>query len=165
MNKTSPLDFWIINEFQKDDLFTTHPFLSVEKDCWNLQTKSCRIHCVAIFFWYSEIIDCICLQLKIEFRSCASGCHWCGIFHCNWWKASIKRRLLFSSCRLFFLRAFSFHSWIQPVHNKLLPRKDMIWVTACMLDSSRRYFGRHQETALVSDIQSRMPISYVLVWK
>jgi len=34
--------------------------------------------------------------LKMEFRSCARGRQWCGIFHYHWWTASIKPRLLFS---------------------------------------------------------------------
>jgi len=38
----------------------------------------------------------VCLHLKMEFRSCARGRHWCGIFHYHWWTASIKPRLLFS---------------------------------------------------------------------
>ena len=32
----------------------------------------------------------------MEFRSCARGRQWCGIFHYHWWTASIKPRLLFS---------------------------------------------------------------------
>jgi len=51
-------------------------------------------HCVVILFWSSGTIDC--LHLKIEFRSCARGRPWCGIFHFHWWTASIKPRLLFS---------------------------------------------------------------------
>jgi len=38
----------------------------------------------------------VCLHLKMEFRSCARGRQWCGIFHYRWWTASIKPRLLFS---------------------------------------------------------------------
>jgi len=38
----------------------------------------------------------VCLHLKMEFRSCARGRQWCGIFHYHWWTASIKPRLLFS---------------------------------------------------------------------
>jgi len=38
----------------------------------------------------------VCLHLKMEFRSCARGLQWCGIFHYYWWTASIKPRLLFS---------------------------------------------------------------------
>jgi len=38
---------------------------------------------------------------------------WCGIFHYYWWTASIKPRLLCSSYRLRFLRAFPFLSWFQ----------------------------------------------------
>jgi len=30
-------------------------------------------HCVVIFFWSSEIMDCMLLIFKIEFRSCARG--------------------------------------------------------------------------------------------
>ena len=37
-----------------------------------------------------------CLHLKMEFRTCARGRQWCGIFHYHWWTASIKPRLLFS---------------------------------------------------------------------
>jgi len=31
-----------------------------------------------------------CLHLKMEFRSCARGCQWCGIIHYQWWTASIS---------------------------------------------------------------------------
>ena len=51
-----------------------------------------------------------CLHLKIEFRSCAKGRQWCGIFHYHWWTASIKPRLLFFPCRLCFLMDFPFIS-------------------------------------------------------
>ena len=36
---------------------------------------------VSLFCWSSGILDCIYLHLKIEFRSCAMGGQWCGIFH------------------------------------------------------------------------------------
>ena len=32
----------------------------------------------------------------MEFRSCARGRQWCGIFHYHWWTASIKPKLPFS---------------------------------------------------------------------
>ena len=56
--------------------------------------------------------NCICFHLKIEFRSCARRRHWCDIFHYHWCTASIKLRLLVSSCRLCFHGAFPFLSWI-----------------------------------------------------
>ena len=69
--------------------------------------------CGVILCWSSVIMDCICLHLEIELRACARWRQWCGIFHCHWWTASIKPRLLFSSCRLCFLRIFHFLSWIK----------------------------------------------------
>jgi len=33
-----------------------------------------------------------CFDVKIEFRSCARGCHWFGSVHYHWWTASIKTR-------------------------------------------------------------------------
>jgi len=62
----------------------------------------------------SWIVCCNSLQLKIEFRSCARGRQWCGIFHYYWWTVSIKSRLLFSPCRLCFLRTFSFFQLNSP---------------------------------------------------
>jgi len=54
-------------------------------------------------YWIGIAIDCICLHLKIEFRSCDRGRQWCGIFHCYWRTVWIKARLLFSSCWFCFL--------------------------------------------------------------
>ena len=55
-------------------------------------------HCVVIFSGPqgSWSVNVCCLPLKMEFRSCARGRQWCGIFHYHWWTASIKPRLLFS---------------------------------------------------------------------
>jgi len=60
-------------------------------------------HCVVLFFWSWNVC---CLHLK--FRSCARGCQCRGIYNFHWWKASIKPRLLFSLCKLCFLRTFPF---------------------------------------------------------
>jgi len=35
---------------------------------------------ISCIFWSSGIMDCICLHLEIEFRSCARGRQWCCIF-------------------------------------------------------------------------------------
>jgi len=43
-------------------------------------------HYVFIYFWSFEILNCM-VYLKIEFRSCARGLQWCGIFYNHWWTA------------------------------------------------------------------------------
>ena len=53
------------------------------------------LHCVVIFSGPQGPLT-VSIHLKMEFRSCARGCQWCGIFHYHWWTASIKLRLLFS---------------------------------------------------------------------
>jgi len=59
----------------------------------------CVLLC-SCFLLSSGSMGCICLHLKIAFRSCTRGRQWCGIFHYFWWTASIKQRLLFSLWRL-----------------------------------------------------------------
>ena len=49
-----------------------------------------------------------CFGLTIKFHSCASGCRWWSIFHYHGWTTSINLRLLYSPCRLWFLRNFPF---------------------------------------------------------
>jgi len=50
-----------------------------------------------------------CLHLKMEFRSCARGRHWCDIIHYYWWTAAIKPRLLFSPAD--YAEGFSFYQF------------------------------------------------------
>ena len=38
-------------------------------------------HCQVIFFRSPRIMGCISLHLKTEFRLCAKGRQWCGMFH------------------------------------------------------------------------------------
>jgi len=52
--------------------------------------------CSLIFLVLRDQWLYVCLHLKMEFRSCARGRQWCGIFHYHWWTASIKPRLLYS---------------------------------------------------------------------
>jgi len=60
---------------------------------FNFRTSSLCSH---IFLVLRDHRLYVCLHLKMEFRSCARGRQWCGIFHYHWWTASIKPRLLFS---------------------------------------------------------------------
>jgi len=54
------------------------------------------ILCSHIFLVLRDHWLYVCLQLKMEFRSCARGRQWCSIFRYHWWTASIKPRLQFS---------------------------------------------------------------------
>jgi len=54
---------------------------------------------------WSKITTICCFCLEIDFRLRARGGWCCGIFHNYWWTASIKP-LIFSPCKLCFLRTF-----------------------------------------------------------
>jgi len=88
-------------------------------------------HCVDIFFWSSGIMDCMfCLHLKIEFRSCARGRQWCGIFHYDWWTALIKRGFYFphadyASWGLYQVLVYMFPKNLIFTHILSIPRKGM----------------------------------------
>ena len=65
-----------------------------------------------IYFSYIILVLWSALSILFTFESIVllmcRGCHWCGIFHYHWWTTSIKQRLLFSPCKLSFLRNFPF---------------------------------------------------------
>ena len=98
-----------LNEMQDVVLFTV---LVVHKV--NVIYVSMSINELIVFLLEIKVIQEIFLVLKDywlyvvyiwkqEFGSCAMSFQWCSIFHCHWLTASIKPRLLFLPCRLYFL--------------------------------------------------------------
>ena len=71
---------------------------------------------IVLVFWDHWFM----LLLKIEFRLWARVCQRCGIFHYHWWTALIKSRLLFSPCKLCFIRTFPFFRLIVNLFTKIL---------------------------------------------
>jgi len=102
-----------------------------------------------------------CLHLKIEFRSCARGRPWCGIFHWNWCTASIKLKLLFFPYMLCFLRAFPFISLIMSAASYLAKRvKRLVLMNPRMLVWYRT--KSVLKTALIQTKPKLMKVCYFL---
>jgi len=72
----------------------------------------------------------VCLHLKMEVCSCARRLQYCGIFHYQWWTASIKPSLLFShsghvSCELPFLQ-FNKNTSVMLLNSVIQERENQI---------------------------------------